>query len=182
MFFKKIFCFVMLVLTNIAFCGVMPSFESKKHVFEKQLSELEQKKKLTKSQLELDALFNEYVDDAKKLLEYWNEQRASAQEEAKKEETVKQIGHYMAVLQKLLAIMNSPTPEPLENFCGSQTNDELWGSICGDRPSKREPQRYTSKKRKDTLADAQINQQTFSSLTIQHTNDPEELQRKLELP
>ena len=66
-----------------------------------------------------------------------DQQIVNDQQDAKKDDIVKQIAHYMAVLQKLLAIMNSNQPEPLEIYCQQQRSDALWGTLCGDRPAKR---------------------------------------------
>lgn len=103
----------------------------------KNLQTLIEKKKSAKHILPLDVLFEEYVVDTKELLKTLDEQNPSEQKTAKKEETLKQIAYYMAVLQKLLTIMNSNQPEPLETFCRIERTDSLWGSLCGDRPAKR---------------------------------------------
>ena len=53
----------------------------------------------------------------------------------------------MAVIQKLLTIMNSNQPEPLKTYCHAERGDALWGSLCGDRPAKRvlRPERLLKK-------------------------------------
>lgn len=116
-----------------------PAPKPKKYVIEnlKRLENLIDKKKLAKHVLPLDVLFDEYVVDTKELLKTLDEQNLNEKQDTKKEEIVKQIAHYMAVLQKLLTIMNSNQPEPLETYCRVERTDALWGSLCGDRPAKR---------------------------------------------
>ncbi len=137
MFLRKISCVV--ALMAVVYGGVPPSSITRRYVFEnlKQLNQLIEKKKSAGAGLQLEILFDEYVDDARKLLESCDNQNTSDQQGMKKEDTVKQIAHYMAVLQKLLAIMSSNEPKPLESFCNYQRSDVLWGSLCGDRPVKR---------------------------------------------
>lgn len=137
MFLKR----MVLVTALIAVAyGEINTPESKKYLLEnlnKQLDQLVQKKKSARTELQLDILFDEYVDDAKKLLENLDYPNIADQQCIEKEDTIKQIAHYMAVLQKLLAIMNNNEPKPLESFCTYQRSDILWGAICGDRPTKR---------------------------------------------
>ncbi len=134
MFLKKIFCIA--VLVTMAY-GDDSVSKPNGYILEnlKHLQSLVQKKKTTKAVLPLDVLFDGYVDDTKKLIEGLEQERACEQQGTKKEETLKQIAHYMAVLEKLLTIMNSNQPEPLKLYCHQHRSDALWGSLCGDRPA-----------------------------------------------
>ncbi|MEI7493757.1 MAG: hypothetical protein WCJ92_04075 [Alphaproteobacteria bacterium] len=135
MFFKKVSCVVVMIAAVYASAVSKP----KQYIHEniEHLNKLVQKKKSAKVIFSLATLFDEYVDDTKKLLIVLDQQIANDQQDAKKDDIVKQIAHYMAVLQKLLAIMNSNQPEPLEIYCQQQRSDALWGTLCGDRPAKR---------------------------------------------
>lgn len=168
MFFKKAFCAVVLVTT--VFCGVVTSSESKNYVLEnlKRLNNLIRKKESAKPNLQLAILFDEYVDDTKKLLEDWHKQGA---EEPAKNETVKQIAHYIAVLQKLLTIMDSSASGTLEYFCLSQRNDELWGSICGDRPTKRIQRQEIYKIEDGSMSSEKIKNSSLVPGKTQHLYD-----------
>ena len=134
MFLKKLSYLVVLMAVV---CGA-DAPKPKGYVLEnqKQLRDLVEKKKSAKPVLPLGILFDEYVDDAKELLKTLDDQDLNEKQDVKKEEIVKQISHYMAVLQKLLTIMNSNQPEPLQTYCHAERGDTLWGSLC-DRPTKR---------------------------------------------
>lgn len=179
MFFKKTICLIALI--TAAFCKQVPSSESKNYVLKnlKQLKELVKKKESAKPGLQLGILFDEYAEDASKLLEEWDKQNTG---ESSREEMVTQIAHHMTVLQKLLMIMNNSTSdsEPLEIFCFSQKNDELWGDICGDRPTKRVLRKDIFLKTEDgTRNSEKINCPNFLPIVTKSADDTE-LQIKLE--
>lgn len=140
MFLRNLSCLV--VLAAVA-CNAATSSAPKPKAYVldnlKHLHKLVRKKKSAKPVLPLGILFDEYVDDTKELLKILDEQGLNEKQDAKKEEVVKQIAHYIAVLQKLLTIMNSNQPEPLKTYCHAERGDALWGSLCGDRPAKRVP-------------------------------------------
>ena len=131
---------------------------------------MEKKKSVKQQQLELNDLFDGYVDDARQLLEDCDKQSV---EQTANEETVKQIGQYIAILQKLLSIMNSSAPEPLESFCISQKSDELWGSVCGDRPTKRVLRKDILFKEENPMDKKKIDPEFLSSHAVQHLGDEE---------
>lgn len=137
MLLKKICCIVSLLSVLYGESATTSQLTSYVHKNLQQLNNLVRKKKLAKSDFQLDTLFDEYVEDAKKLLQSCDQQNISDQQSIAKDDTVKQIAHYMAVLQKLLAIMNNSDSKPLEFFCLHQRSDEMWGTLCGDRPAKR---------------------------------------------
>ena len=165
MFLRKISCAV--VMLAIAYGGATVS-KPKAYVLESQqyLQDLIQKKKSKKTVLSLDILFDTYVDDAKKLLEVLDQQNPCDERDTKKEEIVKQIAHYMELLQKILAIMNSNQPEPLEIYCRDHRADNLWGTLCGDRPAKRIPRSDESLKN---------NEQSLEHTKIRYTHSDEEI-------
>lgn len=137
MLLKKICCIVALLSVLYGESAITTQSRIYVHKSLKQLNDLVRKKKLAKSDFQLDTLFDEYVEDAKKLLQSCDQQNISDQQSIAKDDTVKKIAHYMAVLQKLLAIMNNSDSKPLEFFCLHQRSDEMWGTLCGDRPAKR---------------------------------------------
>jgi hypothetical protein len=139
-FLKKTFWLVLLVsLAVLAYGRPANTLEPKEYVLEnlKYLDSLIQKKKSAKTEMKLEIIFDEYADDAKKLLEVLDKQNSYEQQDVKKEDIVKQIAHSMAVLQRLLEIMKNNQLKPLETYCNQQRSDALWGSLCGDRPTKR---------------------------------------------
>ena len=165
MFFKTISCVVVMLAMVY---GHVPASKPKAYVLESQqyLEDLVQKKKSKKNVPSLGVLFDAYVDDAKKLLEGLDQQDSCDEQDAKKEEILNQIAHYMEVLQKLLTIMNSNQPEPLEIYCREQRTDNLWGTLCGDRPAKRIPRSDESLKN---------NGQSLEHTKIRYAHSDEEL-------
>lgn len=134
MLFKKILYIVFLV----GFLAYGVSVDKPKgYVFEnlKLLEDLVRKKKSAKPTLPLSILFDEHVIDTKELLESLREQDFNTQQDVKKEDVVKQIAYHMAVLQKILALMNSNQSEPLRVYCPYGKGDALWGTLCGERPA-----------------------------------------------
>lgn len=131
----------MLAAVAVAYGGNDSAPNPKAYVLDnlKHLRGLVEKKKSAKAVLSLGVLFDEYAGDTEELLKTLDEQNTSEQQDGKKEDIVKQIAHYMAVLQKLLTIMNSNQPEPLKTYCHTELGDALWASLCGDRPAKRVP-------------------------------------------
>lgn len=170
MFFKKISCVILFVV--IAY-GDAASLKSKGYVLDnlKQLDNLIQRKKSVKTELSLDVLFDEYVDDAKQLLEELKRQNYCEQLDTKSIDTVKQIAHYMAILQKLLAIIDTNQHEPLKNYCHYQRSDALWGTLCGDRPSKRVP-RSEEQLRK-------IESETSQPSKVRYVDNDEDIQTEI---
>ncbi|MFZ4077617.1 MAG: hypothetical protein ACOYKA_06495 [Legionellaceae bacterium] len=148
MFLRNLSCLVVLAAMACN-AATSPASKPKDYILDnlKHLHKLVRKKKSAKPVLPLGILFDEYVDDTKELLKILDEQSLNEKQDAKKEEVVKQIAHYMAVLQKLLTIMNSNQPEPLKTYCHAERGDALWGSLCGDRPAKRvlRPERLLKK-------------------------------------
>ena len=105
----------------------------------KKIDSLLEQKKSSGSDFSLDVMFEEYVVDAKELLKILSEEEAKQQTDEKKQEIVMQIAQNMAILQELLKIMKSGQTEPLKVYCRDQRGNALWGSLCGERPSKRIP-------------------------------------------
>ncbi len=150
----------------MAYSGETP--KSKGYVLDnlKHLHSLVEKKKSAKVVLPLGVLFDEYADNTEELLKTLDEENANEKPDIKKEDIVKQIAHSMAVLQKLLSIMNSNQPEPLETYCRSEPGDALWGSLCGNRPAAKNVLQKENKKKKE--------EQSSGSIKIRYVDENDE--------
>ncbi len=102
----------------------------------KRLDTLVNKKKTVKPPFTLGAMFDGFADDTKELLEVLDKQGPANQPNNDQKQAIKMIMHNMAVMQKLLIFMNSGAREPLQDYCRSQSDDPIWGTIC-NRPAKR---------------------------------------------
>lgn len=103
----------------------------------KKLQQLISKKKGAKAPFGLSEIFSEHVEDVNKLLtDLKDDNLDSSQNEAKKQEVVNQIAKHMEILQKLLSIINSPSPkEELNRFCSS--NNALFHDVICHRPVRK---------------------------------------------